>query len=92
VIGERDTAVGTFEGEAAIRTEDKIGKPPSIEKEQALFLIFDILLKCRFYLFREKALLILHIHHLYPGKGFPFDPLRKIEETKFSFLGVIKRF
>ena len=45
MVGEGDTAVGTFEGETTVWTEDKIGKAPSIEEEQALFLIFDILLK-----------------------------------------------
>jgi hypothetical protein len=45
MIGERHAAVRTFESEAAIRTEDKIGKPSSIEKEEALFFIFNIFLK-----------------------------------------------
>ena len=47
MVGERYTTVGTFKGEATIRAEDKMGESPSIEEEQALFLIFDILLKCR---------------------------------------------
>jgi hypothetical protein len=47
MIGERHAAVRTFESEAAIRTEDKIGKPSAIEKKEALLFIFDIFLKCR---------------------------------------------
>jgi hypothetical protein len=92
VIGECDTTVRTLIGEATIRAEDKIGKPPSIKEEQALFLIFDILLKCRSYLFREKALFILHINHLHPRKGLPFDPLREPQEMELSSLGIMERF
>jgi len=33
MVGERHTAVRAFEGETAIRAEDKIGKPSAIEKE-----------------------------------------------------------
>jgi hypothetical protein len=33
MIGERHAAVRTLKSEAAIRAEDKIGKPPAIEKE-----------------------------------------------------------
>jgi hypothetical protein len=45
MIGERDTAIGAFKSVAAFRAEDEIGKSPSIEEEQTLFLIRDILLK-----------------------------------------------
>jgi hypothetical protein len=47
MIGERHAAVRTLESEAAIRAEDKIGKPSAIEKKEALLFIFDIFLKCR---------------------------------------------
>jgi hypothetical protein len=33
MIRERDTAIRTFEGMTAIWAEDKISKPPAIEKE-----------------------------------------------------------
>ena len=92
VVGECYTTVRTFEGEATIWTEDKMGKPPSIEEEKALFLFFNILLKCCSYLFREKTLLIPHIHHFHPRKGFPFDPFRELQEMKLSSLGIIERF
>jgi hypothetical protein len=46
MVGQGDTAVGTFEGKAAIRTENKIGKPSSIEEEEALLPLSEILLKC----------------------------------------------
>jgi hypothetical protein len=45
MVGERHAAIRTLEGMATIRTEDKIGKPSAIEKEQTLFFIFDIFLK-----------------------------------------------
>jgi hypothetical protein len=45
MIGEGHAAVRTLESEATIRAEDKIGKPPAIEKEEALFFIFNIFLK-----------------------------------------------
>jgi hypothetical protein len=45
VIGECHAAVWTLEGLAAIRAEDKIGKPSSIEKEQALLFVFEIFLE-----------------------------------------------
>jgi hypothetical protein len=51
MIGERYTAVRTLKGVTTIRTEDKIGKPSTIEKEQTLFFIFDIFLKSRPYFF-----------------------------------------
>jgi hypothetical protein len=43
--GESHAAVRTLKGESTIRTEDKIGKAPSVEKEQALFFLSDILLE-----------------------------------------------
>jgi hypothetical protein len=46
VICECHAAVRTFEGLAAIRTKDKIGKPSSIEEEETLFFVFDIFLEC----------------------------------------------
>jgi hypothetical protein len=48
MISERDTAIGAFKGVAAFRTKDEIGKPPSIEEEQTLFLVRDIFLKSPF--------------------------------------------
>jgi hypothetical protein len=51
MVGEGHATVWTLEGEAAIRTEDKIGKPSSIQKEKALFFSFDAFLKCRPHLF-----------------------------------------
>ena len=57
MIGEGYAAVRTLEGEAAIWAEDEIGKPSSIEKEQALLLIFDIFSECHLYLFREDTCL-----------------------------------
>jgi hypothetical protein len=50
MIGEGHTAVRTFEGEATIRTEYKIGKSSSIEKKEALLFVFDIFLKGHLYL------------------------------------------
>ena len=55
MIGQGDTAVGTFEGKAAVRAEDETGKSPSIEKEQALFFFFNILLKSGPHLLREES-------------------------------------
>jgi hypothetical protein len=51
MVSEGDTTIGAFEGETTIRTEDKMSKSPSIEKEEALFLVFNIFLKRRLYLF-----------------------------------------
>jgi len=51
VIGKGDATVWTFESESTFRTENKIGKPPSIEKEETLFLISDIFLKGCIHLF-----------------------------------------
>jgi hypothetical protein len=45
MIGERDTAIGAFEGMTTIWTKDEISKSSTIEEEQTLFLIRDILLK-----------------------------------------------
>ena len=45
MMGEGHTAVGAFEGETAIRTEDEIGESPPIEKKEALLSIFHIFLK-----------------------------------------------
>jgi hypothetical protein len=90
MIGEGHTAVRTLKGVAAIRTEDKIGKPSAIEKEETLFLIFDIFLKGCPHFFREKTPFLPHVHHLHPRKGLSFDPLREIEETKLSSFSVIK--
>ncbi len=44
MIGEGHTAVRTLKGQTAIRADDKIGKPPAIQKEQTLFFILDIFL------------------------------------------------
>jgi hypothetical protein len=92
MIGEGYAAVRTLEGEAAIWAEDEIGKPSSIEKEQALLLIFDIFSECHLYLFRKDTPFPLHINHLHPRKGLSFDPLREIEEMKLSFLSIVERF
>jgi len=89
--GEGYAAVRTLEGEAAIRAEDEIGKPSSIEKEQTLLLIFYIFPERRLDLLREDTLLPLHINHLHSGKGPPFDPLREIEEMKLLFLRIVER-
>jgi hypothetical protein len=51
MVGERHATVRAFKGETAIRTEDKIGKPPSIEEKEALSFIFDIFLKSCSHLF-----------------------------------------
>jgi hypothetical protein len=51
VVSKCHIAVGTFEGEAAIRTEDKIGESPSIEKEETLFFVPETLLKRHLDLF-----------------------------------------
>jgi hypothetical protein len=51
VVGEGHTAVGAFEGETTIRTENKIRKPSSIEKEEALLFLFDIFLQGYLHLF-----------------------------------------
>jgi len=90
MIGEGYAAVRTLEGEAAIWAEDEIGKPSSIEKEQALLLIFYVFSECRFDFLREDTLLPLHINHLHSGKGSPFDPLREIEEMKLFFLRIVE--
>ena len=78
MVSECYSTVGTLEGEAAVWAEDKMGKAPSIEEEQALFLSFDIFLKTCSYLFREKTLFVSHIHDLHQGERFPFDPLWKL--------------
>ncbi len=45
MVREGHAAVWAFKGEAAIRAEDEIGKSPPIEKEEALLLLFNILLE-----------------------------------------------
>jgi hypothetical protein len=45
MMGEGHTAVGAFEGEPAIRTKNKLSKPPAIEKEEALLFLFRIFLE-----------------------------------------------
>jgi hypothetical protein len=55
MIGQGDTAVGTFEGKAAVRAEDETGKSPSIEKKETLLLFFNVFLKSRLHLLREES-------------------------------------
>jgi len=50
MMGEGHTAVGAFEGEPTIRTKNKMSKPPAIEKEKALFILFRIFLEGHLYL------------------------------------------
>src|SRR3989304_6250425 len=77
VMGKRHTAVWAFKSVATIRTEDKIGKPSAIEKEQTLFFIFDIFLKCYLYFFRDDTTFLPHIHNLNLWKRSSFNPLRE---------------
>jgi hypothetical protein len=46
MMGERHAAIRTLDGEAAIRAENEIGKPSAIQKEQPVFSVFYIFLKC----------------------------------------------
>jgi hypothetical protein len=92
VIGKGDATVRTLEGKPTIRTEYKIGKSPPVEKKQALFFILNIFLKCCPHFLGKESLFLLHVHNLHRRERFPLDSLRKAEEMKFSFLGIIKRF
>ncbi len=46
-MGEGHAAIRAFECKPAFGAEDKIGKPPSIQKEEALLLILEVPLKSR---------------------------------------------
>ncbi len=43
MVGEGDAAVRALECEPTVRAEDEIGKSPSVEKEETLFLVLNIL-------------------------------------------------
>ena len=92
VVSEGNAAVRTFEGETAIRTQNEIGISSSIEKEETLFLVFNIFLERCLYFFRKHAPFPLHVHNLHLGKGLSSNPLWKPEEAEFSFLRIIERF
>ena len=73
VMGEGDTAVGTFGGKTTLRTEDEIGKSSAVEKEETLLFLGDIPLQGRLHLFREESLLFFHVHHLNRWKRPSFN-------------------
>ena len=90
MVSEGHTAVGALKSEAAIRAEDEVGKPPSIEKEKALFFVLDVPLKRLPEPLGKQPLSLLDIHHLYLWKKSPLHSLRETQQGESPFFRVVE--
>jgi hypothetical protein len=75
MVSKGHAAVWALKGEATIWAEDEVGKPPSVEKEETLFLILDVSLKCLPDPLRKQPLSFLDVNHLHLWEKFPFHSL-----------------
>ena len=89
MVGQRDTAVGTLERQAAVRAQDEVGEPPTVEKEKALFFLVDIFVKGGSESLRKETFLLPHIQDLDVGERLASHPLGEGQKPELPGTGVL---